>query len=185
MRLLEEALGISRNHWLRRCDVSCNAASIFWTLGPRQVGKAAICGWNEVLQHRPESWKIWPFETVNPSTDRWIAEIYPTLAYRIIGLPRNFGKRYPSARKAQAGTLIRFAGDLGLHLDEHLLTLVHNGFGENADGEDPFDAFVALLGMVESMHRIPFPDAPRDEAVRKYEGWIFGLTDNSTGQYSN
>lgn len=49
------------------------------------------------------------------------------------------------------------------------------GFGPTEDAEDPFDAFVGLLGMVHSQQRVPFPDAPPGDAVRQCEGWILGL----------
>ncbi len=47
-------LGATRlDDLLRRCERSHNgrpaAACLFWTLGPKTVGKAAICGWRDVI----------------------------------------------------------------------------------------------------------------------------------------
>lgn len=162
---LEQALGIPRQQWLRTCDCLTNAGSLLWLIGPKQVGRAAISGWREVLRHRPPAWKIWPFETVDPLRDRWIAEIYPALGY-----PKNFGKRKADNRRAYAPQLLATAARLRLTIHPDLEALVHNGFGPACDGEDPFDAFVGVLGMVEHLTT----PAPQDERVRRWEGWILG-----------
>lgn len=162
---LEQALGVSKTQWLRRCDHATNAGALFWLIGPKQVGRAAITGWREVLRNRPADWKIWPFDAVNVSTDRWVAEIYPALGY-----PPNFGKRDAQNRRAYAGELLSRARGLGLQLHTGLESMVQDGFGPGTEGEDPFDAFVGVLGMVASLRE----EAPTDEAVRRWEGWILG-----------
>lgn len=169
MAVLEAALGIARDDWLRECDRVAGAAPLFWTLGPRQVGKAAISGWKEVLRPRPEGWKIWPFEAVDVRCDKWIAEIYPALGY-----PKNFGKRNPARRRAYAEELLGQVARLQLRLAEDCEVSVRDGFGPHPDGEDPFDAFVGLLGMVESLRDIP----PCDKRTDPCEGWILGLPYN-------
>ncbi|MFN7931749.1 MAG: hypothetical protein U0R19_00405 [Bryobacteraceae bacterium] len=164
---LEAALGMKRDAWLRECDRRAKAGPLFWLVGAKQVGRAAISGWKEVLRVRPEGWKIWPFEAVDAQRDKWVAEIYPALGY-----PSNFGKRDPARRRAYASELILRAERLRLRLTEDLKTSVREGFGPRPEGEDPFDAFVGLLGMVESSQQVPFPDAPVDAEVRQLEGWI-------------
>lgn len=178
-RVLEQALELESRQWLRECDRLTGAGALFWTLGPKQVGKAAITGWREVLRQRPDGWKLWPFDEVDVQRDRWVAEIYPALAYRLMHLPANFGKRKQDARRAQAAKMLAFAEGLELRLSDQLTASVLDGFGASAAGEDPFDAFTGLLGMVDSLRRVPFPHAPPQDAVRRREGWILGLTDKT------
>lgn len=170
MAELEAALGITKDGWLRECDRRAGAAPLFWILGPKQVGKAAISGWKEVLRARPKDWKIWPFDAVDVQRDKWIAEIYPALGY-----PKNFGKRDPAWRRAYAAELLTQAARLQLRLTTDLEAMVQDGFGPYPDGEDPFDAFVGLLGMVESLRDI----SPRELSGDQCEGWILGLPFNS------
>jgi hypothetical protein len=67
---LLEALGADTADDLRRqCEVSHDnrpaASPLFWTMGAKQVGKAAVVGWREVLEpslRDPElALDIWPF----------------------------------------------------------------------------------------------------------------------------
>ncbi|MBS1826299.1 MAG: DUF429 domain-containing protein [Acidobacteria bacterium] len=169
MAELEAVLGIARGDWLRECDRLAGAAPMFWTLGAKQVGKAAISGWKEVLRARPEVWKIWPFEAVDVRRDQWVAEIYPALGY-----PKNFGKRNPARRREYAGELLARAAQLQLRLTAECETAVQDGFGPHPDGEDPFDAFVGLVGMAESLGDIPSRAPLGDQC----EGWILGLPES-------
>ncbi|MBL8178770.1 MAG: DUF429 domain-containing protein [Bryobacterales bacterium] len=162
MAVLEKALGMERGAWLRRCDRETGAGALFWTLGAKQVGRAAISGWREVLRVRPEGWKLWPFEDVDVKRDKWVAEIYPAMGYA-----KNFGKRYLENRRAFGGELRDRAKRLGVRLDEELEEMVEEGF---AEGEDAFDAFAGVLVMVEGLEK----GAPEVVGVRRWEGWILG-----------
>ncbi len=165
--MLEAALKLNRGEWLRQCDRQSKAGALFWTLGPKQVGRAAITGWSEVLRHRPAHWKIWPFDAIDPQSDCWIAEIYPALAY-----PSNLGKQHQDKRRSQAGEFFKKAAELNLRLEPGLVHQIRDGFGPSQSGEDPFDAFAGLLHMVQHYRT---PAAPTTPAIRQCEGWILGL----------
>jgi hypothetical protein len=77
---------------LRRCERGGNghkqACCLFWTLGAKQVGKAAIIGWLDVLapalrNRGPVS--LWPFDGPLPSLlvpgNVVVAEMYPAECY--------------------------------------------------------------------------------------------------------
>ena len=51
---------------------------------------------------------------------------------------------------------------------------ISDGFGNSKEGEDQFDAFVGLLGMLSVVLGIRDDGLPEDEAVKSVEGWIFG-----------
>jgi hypothetical protein len=61
---LLQGLGVDHVDQLRRACERARlgrraAAPLFWTMGGQQVGKAALCGWREVLN---PSVCIWPFQ---------------------------------------------------------------------------------------------------------------------------
>jgi hypothetical protein len=70
---------------LRECDKKTanrtRAESIFWTVGARQVGKAALAGWQDVLIPALErNARLWPFDGRLVSLDSsalTLAETYP------------------------------------------------------------------------------------------------------------
>jgi len=51
---------------LRRCERGSKgqkqACCLFWTLGPNQVGKAAISGWRDLLAPALRHIRLWPFD---------------------------------------------------------------------------------------------------------------------------
>lgn len=87
-------LGVQTMHDLlriceRRTTTRGNACVLFWTLGGKQVGRAAISGWRDVLipalQTETTSIKIWPFQGALHdllAPDCFVvAETYPTEFY--------------------------------------------------------------------------------------------------------
>jgi hypothetical protein len=182
------ALGCaSFDQLLRQCDkatVRRGAASpLFWTLGPKQVGKAALSGWREVLvparQHKA---RLWPFDgalACSASHFLTIAETYPAESYRHVGInlqsgmsKRNQGHR----RKALAG-INDWCSANQIVLSKAVDEAVKGGFGARRSGEDPFDAFAGLIAMIEVAEgrRQPSPDS--NISVQEREGWILGQTD--------
>jgi hypothetical protein len=182
------ALGCaSFDQLLRQCDkatVRRGAASpLFWTLGPKQVGKAALSGWREVLvparQHKA---RLWPFDgalACSASHFLTIAETYPAESYRHVGInlqsgmsKRNQGHR----RKALAG-INDWCSANQIVLSKAVDEAVEGGFGARRSGEDPFDAFAGLIAMIEVAEgrRQPSPDS--NISVQEREGWILGQTD--------
>lgn len=189
---LLDGLGLERVNDLRRaCDRGHAqrrpAAPLFWTLGAQQVGKAAISGWRDVigpaLRERDDV-RLWPF--AGPLADLLtrggiiVAESYPAEFYGHLklkfppGPDGKSGKQSPFSRAANAETLLAWAAANPVQLSDDLVALIRNGFGPKASGEDPFDAVVGLVGMLNILfgHRPAFE--PPDAVTRQVEGWILG-----------
>jgi hypothetical protein len=183
---LFQRLGFQSFSELRRtCEARADnrqpACPLFWTLGANQVGKGAISGWQKVVIPCVNGGaRLWPFdgelgmESPNGLT---IAETYPAEMYGWLGAEsvRKAGKRNQDARKAVANQILTWASLKGVSIASPLQDIVKNGFGEKPEGEDPFDAFCGVCGMIEVALGCRHHGAPTDEAIRKHEGWILGL----------
>jgi CBS domain-containing protein len=186
---LLHGLGMAESGGLRRrCDRATRdrraASPLFWTLGPNQVGKAAISGWRDLLApalHAGLDLAIWPFqgplEQLLTEHRYVVAETYPAEIYRHLGLPliRPGGgsKRRQASRTACAPAMLAFAHGK-LDLDPRLESAIRDGFGSMADGEDPFDATVGLLGLLNVALGGRPTGEPDDPAITRIEGWILG-----------
>jgi hypothetical protein len=191
---LVEALGVGSFDELRRvCERArpgrAAAASLFWTLGAQQVGKAAINGWFEVLipALRSEALDVvlWPFEgslaeLLAPGRVV-VAETYPAEFYTHLGVEftrapdgGRSGKRVQQERAAQAEALIAAAREMGAALAPDLERQLRDGFGVREDGEDRFDASVGALGMLNVVAGRRAAGEPADPELRRIEGWILG-----------
>lgn len=188
---LLEALGVSGLDDLRRVCERAHpgrrpAAPLFWTMGSQQVGKAALCGWRNVLLPALSSYnaRIWPFsghlvELLQPG-GLVLAEIYPAEFYSHLGLNfkrmagRSMSKRSRAARLAQVEALLDWQERAGVSFTPVLDRAVRDGFGSSPEGEDCFDALVGVLGMINILvgHR-PLWE-PDQWVLRRVEGWIFG-----------
>ena len=183
------ALGLTAQESLRRCDSAHTergaASEIFWTLGPKAVGKATLAGWREALtpalSDRRRQVAIWPFDGALSELldvfDVVIVETYPAEFYRRLGLrigTIGHSKTSPEARRAAAPPLLAWCRDNGVVPHDELVGQILDGFGSGSDGEDPFDAVVGLLGIIATVRRGSEPDLPDDPAVRQIEGWMFG-----------
>ena len=170
----------------RRCDLHPDrgpAEAIFWLVGPKQVGRAAITGWRDLLapamgSEAPPS--LWPFDgrlvelLARPGVV--VAETYPAEVYRHLDLAirRNArSKRDQSDRAADAGALEAWARTNRVRLTGRLRATIMDGFGGGADGEDRFDAVVGLWGMLDVALGNRAPGEPDDETTW-VEGWILG-----------
>lgn len=170
----------------RRCDLpgpSRNAAEVmFWTLGPRQVGKAVISGWRDMLQPARreigDKLLLWPFdgllETLLAPGRMVVVETYPAEIYRHFGI--RVSKRQQSSRKRAGETLINWARRAGVRLSDQLLAQLRDGFGPLGDGEDDFDAVVGLFGMLNVILGYRTLEEPADPSSCRVEGWMFGCT---------
>ncbi|MGB6400199.1 MAG: hypothetical protein WBF73_31625 [Bradyrhizobium sp.] len=173
------------NDLLRECDKKTRnrsrAESIFWTVGPKQVGKAALSGWQEVLIPALERQaRLWPFGGPLSSLDSnvlAIAETYPAEAYQHIGMARTIRKRSQQGRRAAGYIMLEWASRHQVQFKPAIEQFVRRGFGAGKDGEDPFDAIAGLCGMIE------VSDGRRAEAPvsmtfsKCSEGWILGQID--------
>lgn len=191
---LVAGLGVrSMDDLLRRCDQGHSgrgkASPMFWTLGGKQVGKAAILGWQEVvvpaLISDRSRVKVWPFEgelqTLLEPGQSVIAETYPAEFYGHLGVRfyagasgEKWGKRSQQGRQRNGPALLHWAETAEVGLDPVLSEAIQNGFGPSADGEDPFDAVVGLFGMLNIVLGYRESGEPDEEQIREVEGWMLG-----------
>lgn len=190
---LVQALGMQGiDDLLRVCERATPsrraAAPLFWTLGPQQVGKAAISGWRDALIPALRAGldlALWPFD--GPLAELFapgrvvVAETYPAEAYGHVGVELSAvseggpkGKRVQEVRAAQAGRVLAFADRIGVELAPKLRAELADGFGAKPDGEDRFDATLALLGMLNVALGHRPAGEPDDPEIRAVEGWILG-----------
>ena len=170
----------------RSCDLHPDrgpAEAIFWLIGPKQVGRAAITGWRDLLapamrSDSPPS--IWPFDgrltelLARPGVV--VAETYPAEVYRHLDLGisgNDRSKRCQTDRASDAGALVAWARANRVRLTQRLHAEIVNGFDGGADGEDRFDAVVGLFGMLDVVlgNR---PSGEPDDDTTRIEGWILG-----------
>ena len=190
-RDLYEALGFSSIGALRRrCDrptaTRFAASPLFWTLGGQQVGKAAICGWRDLLvpaRRRGAALSLWPFDgDLGELLDRpgtVVAETYPGEIYGHLQLrigAANKSKRRQADRRDDAATLLDWAANKGIEPAAALMADIRDGFGGSANGEDRFDTTVGLFGMLNVALGHRPPGDPDEHALRYIEGWILGQT---------
>jgi hypothetical protein len=180
------------NDLRRRCEVRTPvrlaACPLFWTLGPNQVGKAAIRGWQEILAPAVAGGAgLWPFDGdlhVLAKTHRLvIAETYPAEAYHHlnIGFARHESKRRVKDRASRASAIFAWASAYRVSFRPPIHQWIDSGCGSDRLGEDRFDALVGLLAMIEVAEGRRSDGAPDDAAVRRWEGWILGQTTKGAG----
>jgi hypothetical protein len=190
MRHLLDALDMeSSEYLLRRCDKAHGdrqaAAPIFWTMGAKQVGKAAISGWRDLLAPALRSpdldVAVWPFDgTLNDLLQQRrtvIAETYPAEFYRHLELNVR-SKRDQVDRQANASTLLRWANENNIVPSREMRSTIEDGFGPLSDGDDRFDAAVGLFGMLNIVFGHRASGEPEDGATHKVEGWMLGQLAN-------
>ncbi len=168
---------------LRRCERGGNghkqACCLFWTLGGNQVGKAAIIGWRDVLAPAlrdggPVS--LWPFDGALSSLlvpgKVVVAETYPTECCGWFSKEPLGGKRNQDNRRKFGASLLRWADDQSVTLEDHLTKEIQGGFPQGED--DAFDAVVGLFGMLQVCLGQRSPGEPDERIIRRVEGWILG-----------
>jgi hypothetical protein len=179
---LRDALGFGDSDALRACERQTKtrkvACSLFWTLGGNQVGKAAISGWRDVVQPaRKVGALLWPFggelTALSESGSLVICETYPAEAYGHVGVhfPAGASKRNQTARREAMSSLLEWARRWGISFTDRMRNAIDDGFGAHKSGEDPFDAAMGLLGMIEVVDGRRAA-APTPTGVS--EGWILG-----------
>ncbi len=179
---LIDALGLeSSDDLFRLCERISRASPLFWTLGAKQVGKAAISGWREViLPAIQQGAVVWPFEgqltDLSSRGELVIAETYPAEAYRHIGI--NFfksGKRHVEGRAAQSKAIRDWAEKIDVQFERECLEDIETGFlALGPDGEDAFDALAGVLSMIDVADGRRLEGVPENSEVRHLEGWMLG-----------
>ena len=191
---LVDGLGVdSMRSLLRRCERPTKtrgaASPLFWTLGGKQVGRAAIIGWRDLLAPGLEDprldLRLWPFDgrlaALQAPGAIVVAETYPAEACIHLGLsPPGVGwsKTSQVGREAQAAKLLEWARVREVELDEQLAQMIRGGFGPKSGAEDPFDAMLGLMSMIEASLGYRDEGEPEDATVRQVEGWILGQADS-------
>jgi hypothetical protein len=187
---LTRALAVpSMRALLRRCEVGAgtrgDACALFWTLGPNQVGKAAISGWRDVLRPAmdgaPPIVRLWPFEgplheLLRPGVCV-IAETYPAEAGTHLGLDApgaTWSKRSQADRRRAMNVVLPRQRAAGVRWSQELEAVCADGFGEGPQGEDAFDAVIGLLAMIEVATGRRAEGVPAVYPERRIEGWILG-----------
>jgi hypothetical protein len=182
---LFDRLGLTWSDLLRLCDRASatrpEACPLFWTHGPKQVGKAAITGWQDLLAPALRAGldlALWPFdgklEELMARHRFVVAETYPAEFYRHLELTMAGGKGKQEVRQANAGRLLAWAKGAGVDLETCLVNEISDGFGTDARGDDRFDAVVGLFGMLNVVLGRRPAGAPDDDVIRRLEGWILG-----------
>jgi len=179
---LAAALNLPRAALLRRADRRTpyrpDAAAMFWTLGPKQCGKAALTAWRELLGPalRAGGIRLWPFDGTLDALlvpgALVVAETYPAECLRQLGLTLAGSKRAQAARQALAPALRRVIAALGISPSAALRAALEDGFGPAPSGEDPFDSVIGALGMLKLLIQ-GGPPVPAE--VTAWEGWMLGL----------
>lgn len=179
------ALGVlHHDELLRQCDLKTadrpRSACLFWTLGPNQVGKAALSLWRELLVpalRAAEPPALWPFDGELHALLRTravtVAETYPAEALSRLKPRWRGSKRRQADRAALAGELRAWADRLQVEPVPGLGADIAAGFGPELQGEDRFDSMLGLLGMLAALREPGGSDVPRDATLR-WEGWILG-----------
>lgn len=158
------------------------ACPLFWTLGGNQVGRGAISGWSEVIGPALAAGAaLWPYHGDLPTRlmrDRGVvlAETYPAEAYGHVGVSfaSNESKRRQADRFAKSRAIIDWADRHDVALAPMVMTMVLAGFGDDAAGEDRFDALMGLLGMLEIVEGRRAASPSLSLAISQWEGWILG-----------
>ncbi len=160
----------------RACDRLAGAGPIFWLVGPRQVGRSAVCVWRELIMPRLDRIALWPFD--GPLSELLaaqrpvIAEMYPAFLLRTLGVAvaAQVGARGTGRLRSRAAPPCR-RGHAAR--SRRVRALLRGGFGGSRSGEDPFDATIACIALARLLLDDALPEPP--EAARAVEGWILGL----------
>jgi hypothetical protein len=184
---LLNGLGLAgREDLLRRCERgSPRASPLFWTLGAKQVGRAALAGWRDLLvpalARNPEPAALWPFEgdltTLLRSRQCVIAETYPADAcvQLDLGMPGRGWKKTDRGDRAGISRRLHLARSLPrVSITTALRDELAGGFGDDRAGEDRFDAAIGLLAMLAVVIGRRKAGVPNDPALLAVEGWILG-----------
>lgn len=179
---LVKGLGVEDINALRRaCDLAGNgrraAASLFWTMGAQQVGKAAISGWRDCLVPNMALLHIWPFSgrlsalLAQSEKPFIVAEVYPAEMYRWLGVSFGAGGKQNAAARCQNAAILQNAAKaMEVKINAETEAALTRGF----DSDDAFDAFVGVLGMLWVLLGVRPLFEPTRPYVRQIEGWILG-----------
>ena len=188
--LLDRFKLCNADNLLRECERAVPnrlaASPLFWTIGAKQVGKAALSGWKEVIiPLYVEGALLWPFQDIKPkeaSFNLILVETYPAEYYNFIeeDLMKRRSKRRQADRKDVGQKILTWLKQRKIKIEDKAKQQICDGFGATSDGEDRFDAIVGLCAMLEvvlgNKQAIPNEKLSACNARNlKKEGWIFGM----------
>ncbi len=159
---------------LRECDSRSKASSLFFTLGARQVGRAAADGWQKVIEPALDEISLWPFD--GPLADLLarpgvvMAEIYPALFFGSVVKGAGKEKGEPRTRVFRDLLEKARADGLDIALTPSAEEWVEAGFASS----DDFDPMLSVVGMLRTLRTEPSLEPPDEPRVREVEGWILG-----------
>ncbi len=147
---LVERLGIAFDDLYRRCERAHTdreaASPLFWTLGAKQVGKAAIVGWRDVITPalNNKQWgrrvRLWPFDgplkKLLKPRQVVVLETYPAEYYTSFFGDGWKGKGKLQARQAVASKLPACSDKARITCETSLAQAMRDGF----TSDDAFDA---------------------------------------------
>lgn len=181
--------GLQMKHFedtYRRCDQEAQAHSLFLTIGGKQVGRAALHAWQNVLIPNLDHLHIWPFQgsfrkLIAESGTTVIVEVYPGGAYAQLGIGLGRGQVEKGRRRSKTRREDRQHPDVGgrllaaleevAHVTPAARTEILSGF----DSDDAFDAMVGLAALLMGVTGRWKDETPTDDTVRNVEGWIWRL----------
>lgn len=153
---------------LRRCERLTQGESVYWCVGGKQVGKAALQFWHDTLlplsRHFGSRLAVWPFEALE-GKEVVIAECYPTILYQQV-----WGRR---VTKSSACDVVDAVDEKRQHKPRLCCdkTWLHA-----ASSEDDFDMFTTAIAVAEAEGNPEMLFAAPDDA-RPVEGWMLLLPD--------
>jgi hypothetical protein len=182
--LLSQLNVCDSSHLFRECEIAKGnrpaASPLFWTIGAKQVGKAALSGWEEVVMPLIDKDAIlWPFQSfqlTEKSKSLVLVETYPAEYYDFfeVGLMKRRSKRRQDHRIEAGSKMLSWLEGRNVSIASNLKTKIIDGFGFSEDGEDPFDAVVGLCGMLDVVLGNRPPSSKLSSFHLDREGWIFG-----------
>ncbi len=133
---------------MRRCERKTEnrseAECLFFTLGPKQVGRAAIVGWRDVFTPSRDMLRFWPFdgslEDLLRKPGVVVAEIYPREAYSHLDIDfsTRLSKKRQEDRQKFSKELLQIEDKENILLSEAAKYWIREGF----ESDDDFDAMV-------------------------------------------
>jgi hypothetical protein len=161
------------NFPLRRCEQMTQGESLYWCVGGKQVGKAALQFWHDTLLPLRRAFgdrlAVWPFEPID-GKDVVVAECYPAMLYQAV-----WNRRVTKSNPCDVVDAIAVAREKQLNLCDDK-TWLHA-----ASSEDEFDMFTTAMAIASwKCDPDSFLTAPQDDRIRNVEGWMIGLRDRET-----
>jgi hypothetical protein len=157
---------------LRKCDVATKAESLYWCVGAKQVGKAALHFWQECLIPLREELQgdlaVWPFEQ-HDGKGVVVAECYPASLCRSV-----YGRVVKKTSASDVASAVYWLWERMPEICDQQTWL------QAASSEDDFDMFSTAVALLQKKAEMPaILQSPK--AAVPFEGWMLLLGDGGTG----